>query len=53
MVNGKKINPSQFKAPPNVALAGKELAAFKLEKARIDAMVGQKVAANGAAHPGA
>lgn len=53
MVGGKKVNPSKFKAPPSVALAGKELAAFKTEKARIDAMVGQKVAANGAAHPGA
>ena len=53
MVGGKKVNPSQFKAPPSVALGGKELVAFKAEKARIDAMVSQKVAANGAAHPGA
>lgn len=53
MVGGKKVNPSKFKAAPSVALAGKELAAFKAEKARIDAMVSQKLADNGAAHPGA
>jgi murein DD-endopeptidase MepM/ murein hydrolase activator NlpD len=53
MVGGKKVNPSKFKAPPTVALAGKELAAFKAEKARIDAMVSKKVAANAAAQPGA
>jgi murein DD-endopeptidase MepM/ murein hydrolase activator NlpD len=53
MVGGKKVNPSHFKAPPSVALAGKELAAFKTEKARIDAMVAPKVAANTTAHPGA
>ncbi len=53
MVGGKKVNPSRFKAPPSVALAGKELAAFNTEKARIDAMVSQKVAASGPAHPGA
>jgi murein DD-endopeptidase MepM/ murein hydrolase activator NlpD len=53
MMGGKKVNPSKFKAPPSVALAGKELVAFKAEKARIDAMVSQKVAANAPAHPGA
>jgi murein DD-endopeptidase MepM/ murein hydrolase activator NlpD len=53
MVNGKKVNPSKLKSPPSVALAGKELAAFKTEKARIDAMVSQKVAANAPAHTGA
>ncbi|HEY4029418.1 MAG TPA: peptidoglycan DD-metalloendopeptidase family protein [Caulobacteraceae bacterium] len=54
MVGGKKVNPSKFKAPPSVALAGKELAAFKAEKTRIDAMVSPpKVAANGAVPPGA
>jgi len=53
MVGGKKVNPSKFKAPPSVALAGRELAAFKAEKARIDTMVNQKVAANGPAAPGA
>jgi len=53
MVNGKKVNPSKLKSPPSVALAGKELAAFKAEKARIDIMVSQKVAANAPAHPGA
>jgi murein DD-endopeptidase MepM/ murein hydrolase activator NlpD len=53
MIGGKKVNPSKFKAPPSVALAGKEFAAFKAEKTRIDAMVSQKVAANAPAHPGA
>jgi murein DD-endopeptidase MepM/ murein hydrolase activator NlpD len=53
MVHGKKVNPSKFKAPPSVALAGRELAAFKAEKARIDAMVSRKVAANGPVRPGA
>ena len=53
MVGGQKVNPSKFKAPPSVALAGKELAAFTAEKTRIDTMVSQKVAANGAAQPGA
>jgi murein DD-endopeptidase MepM/ murein hydrolase activator NlpD len=53
MVGGQKVNPSKFKAPPSVALAGKELAAFKAEKTRIDTMVSQKVAANGPAQPGA
>jgi len=54
MQGGKKVNPSKFKAPPTVALAGKEMAAFQAEKARIDAMVaGQKVAANAPTHPGA
>jgi murein DD-endopeptidase MepM/ murein hydrolase activator NlpD len=53
MVGGKKVNPSKFKAPPSVALGGKELAAFKAEKARIDTLVDGKVAANAAAQPGA
>ena len=52
MVGGKKVNPSQFKAPPSVALAGPELAAFKAEKARIDALAGQKVAQTGQAQAG-
>jgi murein DD-endopeptidase MepM/ murein hydrolase activator NlpD len=53
MQGGKKVNPSKFKAPPSIALAGKELTAFKTEKARIDTMVSQKVAANAPAAPGA
>jgi murein DD-endopeptidase MepM/ murein hydrolase activator NlpD len=53
MVGGKKVNPSQFKAPPSVALAGAELAAFKAEKARIDGLVNQKLAQAGSARPGA
>ncbi len=52
MVGGRKVNPSQFKAPPSVALAGPELTAFKTEKARIDALAGQKVAQNGAVQAG-
>jgi murein DD-endopeptidase MepM/ murein hydrolase activator NlpD len=53
IVNGQKVNPSKLKAPPSVALAGKELVAFKAEKARIDTLVSQKVAENGAPQPGA
>jgi murein DD-endopeptidase MepM/ murein hydrolase activator NlpD len=53
VVNGKKVNPSKFKAPPSVALSGKELAAFKAEKARIDSLVSQKLAQGGTGHPGA
>ena len=47
MVGGKKVNPSQFKAPPSVALGGQELTAFKAEKTRIDTLAAQKVAQNG------
>ena len=39
MQNGKKLNPSQFKAPPGISLAGPQLAAFKAEKARIDGLL--------------
>ena len=53
MVGGQKVNPTKFKAPPNIALGGKELAAFKAEKARIDGLVAHQVAQNGAAKPGA
>lgn len=52
VVGGKKVNPSLFKAPPSVALAGAQLAAFKAEKARIDGMVSQKVAVAGGLRPG-
>jgi hypothetical protein len=47
------VNPSAFKAPPSVALAGRELAAFKTEKSRIDGLLAQKMAQNGAGQPGA
>ena len=53
MVNGKKVNPSKFKAPPSIALTGATLAAFQAEKARIDGLVTQKLAQAGSAHPGA
>jgi hypothetical protein len=53
MVNGQKVNPSKFKAPPSIALAGATLAAFKAEKARIDGLVNQKLAQAAPAHPGA
>lgn len=53
MIGGQKVNPSRFKAPPSVALGGKALEAFKAEKARIDAMVSQKVAQAAPARPGA
>jgi murein DD-endopeptidase MepM/ murein hydrolase activator NlpD len=52
MVKGQKVNPSAFKAPPGVVLAGRDLAAFKAEKARIDAMLAKQAAANGAPAPG-
>lgn len=53
MVNGKKVNPSKFKAPPSLALTGRTLAAFKAEKARIDGLVNQQLAQAGPARPGA
>jgi murein DD-endopeptidase MepM/ murein hydrolase activator NlpD len=40
--HGKKINPSGFKAPSGEVLGGKQLAAFKAEKARIDGMIAQQ-----------
>lgn len=52
IIGGRKVNPSQFKAPPNVALAGQELLAFKAEKSRIDALAAQKMAQNGAVQTG-
>ena len=53
MVGGQKVNPSKFKAPPSIALAGPALVAFKAEKTRIDAMVGQKLAQAMPVRPGA
>ena len=40
--HGKKINPSGFKAPAGEILGGKQLAAFKAEKSRIDGMIAQQ-----------
>jgi murein DD-endopeptidase MepM/ murein hydrolase activator NlpD len=53
IVNGKKIDPSHFKAPAGVVLGGQQMAAFKAEKARIDTLLTRKVAAAGATRPGA
>ncbi len=52
-VRGKQVNPSTFKAPSGTVLAGRELAAFKAEKARIDGLLAHQVAQNGAGAPGA
>jgi murein DD-endopeptidase MepM/ murein hydrolase activator NlpD len=53
IVNGQKVNPSNFKAPAGVVLSGAQLTAFKAEKARIDALLAHQAASTGAAHPGA
>ena len=53
MVNGQKVNPSKFKAPPSIALSGSTLAAFDAEKTRIDGLVNQKLAQASSGHPGA
>jgi murein DD-endopeptidase MepM/ murein hydrolase activator NlpD len=54
MIDGKKVNPSKFKTPPSISLAGQSMTAFKVEKARIDGLVSQKLAEAAApAHPGA
>lgn len=42
--HGKKINPSGFKAPSGEVLSGKQLAAFKAEKAHIDSMIAKQTA---------
>jgi hypothetical protein len=52
MQNGKKLNPSAFKAPPSIALAGQSLVAFKAEKARIDSLLNAKVAQTSAPKAG-
>ncbi|WP_374533953.1 peptidoglycan DD-metalloendopeptidase family protein [Phenylobacterium sp.] len=38
-LNGKRMNPVGAKAPQGTVLAGGELAAFRAQKARIDAMI--------------
>ena len=40
--HGQKIDPSGFKAPAGSVLGGKELAAFKAEKAHIDDLIAGK-----------
>ncbi len=55
IVGGKKVNPSGLKVPSGTVLGGKELAAFKAEKARIDGLIAQqsaKAVAMGAGQPG-
>jgi murein DD-endopeptidase MepM/ murein hydrolase activator NlpD len=52
MQNGKKLNPSAFKAPPSIALAGQSMLAFKAEKARIDGLLNAKVAQTSAPKAG-
>ncbi|HUO23946.1 MAG TPA: peptidoglycan DD-metalloendopeptidase family protein [Caulobacteraceae bacterium] len=41
IIGGKKVNPADVKTPASAVLGGKELAAFKVEKARIDALVSE------------
>ena len=47
MQNGRKVNPSAFKAPSGSVLGGRELAVFKAEKARIDQLVAKDGAGQG------
>jgi murein DD-endopeptidase MepM/ murein hydrolase activator NlpD len=42
IVGGKKVNPAGVKVPSGTILSGKELAAFKAEKARIDGLIAQQ-----------
>jgi murein DD-endopeptidase MepM/ murein hydrolase activator NlpD len=37
--NGQRVNPLSAKVPQGTALAGRELAAFKAQRARVDAML--------------
>jgi len=53
MQNGKKMNPSAFKAPQSIPLGGREMAAFKAEKSRIDGLIAHQVAMNGGLRAGA
>jgi murein DD-endopeptidase MepM/ murein hydrolase activator NlpD len=53
MLNGKKMNPSAFKSPPSIPLGGREMVAFKAEKARIDDLIAHQVAMNGGLKAGA
>jgi murein DD-endopeptidase MepM/ murein hydrolase activator NlpD len=42
IIGGRKVNPSGIKVPSGTALGGKELAAFKAERAKIDSLVAQQ-----------
>jgi murein DD-endopeptidase MepM/ murein hydrolase activator NlpD len=55
IVGGKKINPAEVKTPSGAVLSGRDMIAFKAEKARIDELIaGQSHAlALGQATPGA
>jgi murein DD-endopeptidase MepM/ murein hydrolase activator NlpD len=44
IIGGKKVNPSGIKVPQGTILEGRELAAFKAEKSRIDNLIAQKSA---------
>jgi hypothetical protein len=37
-----KVNPAGVKAPSGTVLAGKDLSAFKAEKAHIDSLIAQQ-----------
>lgn len=54
IINGQKVNPAGVKVPAGTILAGRDLAAFKAEKARIDGLVAQqsKAVAMRQAQPG-
>lgn len=41
-LRGKRVNPKGAKIPSGTILAGRDLAAFKLEKARIDSLVAER-----------
>jgi murein DD-endopeptidase MepM/ murein hydrolase activator NlpD len=43
-LNGRKVNPSGAKVPQGNILAGQELAAFKVQKARIDRLIADSAA---------
>jgi murein DD-endopeptidase MepM/ murein hydrolase activator NlpD len=42
IIGGKKVNPAGVKVPAGTILAGRELAAFKAERARIDDLIAQQ-----------
>ena len=50
MQGNKKLNPTSAKVPQGVILGGRELLAFRTQKARVDALLG-KAGGDGAAAP--
>ena len=40
--HGKKVNPGSVKVPSGTILGGRELAAFKAEKGRIDSLIARQ-----------